>query len=143
MDRVSGLTPRRRAPSRLDPIAATWGGLVAAVGLMAGTGRDWPLRLTAAAVAFALGGFLAGVRASARRPAHALAAAVVGYLLHAVYVALTRIVDAFAGPDPPALAPDGTRAWLFSAAWALVFSLIGGLIANSWLRPAGPQRITH
>lgn len=143
MDRVSGLTPRRRAPSRLDPIAATWGGLVAALGLMAGAERDWPLRLTAAALAFGLGGFLAGVRASARRPAHALAAAVVGYLLHAVYVALTRVVDAFAGPDPPAFAPDSTNAWALAAGWALVFALIGGLIANSWLRPAGPQRITH
>ena len=143
MDQVSGLTPRRRAPSRLDPIAAAWGGLVAAVGLMVGAERDWPLRLTAAALAFCLGGFLAGVRASARRPAHALAAAVMGYLLHAVYVALARIVDAFAGPDPPALAPDSTRAWALAAVWALIFALIGGLIANSWLRPAGPQRISH
>jgi hypothetical protein len=143
MVRVSGLTPRRRAPSRLDPIAATWGGLVAAVGLMAGAERDWPLRLTAIALAFTVGGFLAGVRASARRPGHALAAAVVGYLLHAVYVALARVVDAFAGPDPPALAADSTRAWLLAFGWALVFALIGGLIANSWLRPAGPQRIAH
>jgi hypothetical protein len=138
---VSGLTPRRRAPSRLDPIAATWGGLVAAVGLMVGAERDWPLRLTATALAFGLGGFLAGVRASARRPAHALAAAVMGYLLHALYVALARVLDVFAGPDPPALAAESTRDWATGAGWALVFALIGGLIANSWLRPAGPQRI--
>jgi hypothetical protein len=134
MARVVPLTPRPTA--RIDPIPVAWGGLVASIGLMAGAGRDWPVRLAAAALSFWLGGFLAGVRASSRRPAHALAAAVAGYVIHACFIALAHLIDALGGPEAPALVPGGGRVWAIAAAWALAFALIGGMIANTWLRPA-------
>jgi hypothetical protein len=134
MARVVPLTPRPTA--RLDPIAVAWGGLVASIGLMAGAGRDWPVRLAAAAIAFGLGGFLAGVRAASRRPLHALAAAVAGYAIHAAFVMLAVVIDALGGPEAPALVPGGGRDWAVAAGWALAFALVGGMIANAWLRPA-------
>ncbi len=70
---MAPLAPRPSGgTARLDMIAVVWGGLVASIGLMAGAGRDWPVRLAAAALSFAIGGFLAGVRAAARRPMHAV-----------------------------------------------------------------------
>lgn len=138
MPQVVPLAPR--PTTRIDPIPVAWGGLVAAIGLLAGAGRDWPLRLGAAALAFGIGGFLAGVRASARRPAHALLAAVAAYAGHAAFVAVARIMDALGAPDAPALAPGSGRDWLVGAAWALAFALAGGLLAHAWLSPAGRHR---
>lgn len=135
---MAPLSPRRsKAVERLDPIAAAWGGLVGSIGLMAGAGRDWPARLTAAALSFGLGGFLAGVRAAARRPAHAVAAWAAAYVIHACFVVIARVIESLGGPDAPAVVAGGGRDWLIAAAWALGFALLGGLIANSWLRPAG------
>jgi hypothetical protein len=135
MERVAPLAPR--PTTRIDPIPVTWGGLVASIGLMAGAGRDWPVRLAAAALAFGVGGFLAGVRAGARRPAHALLAAVAAYVIHACFVALARIIDALGGPDAPPLSAGSGRDGMIAAAWALAFALIGGLLAHAWLTPAG------
>ena len=135
------LSPRRsNVAERLDLIAAAWGGLVASIGLMAGSGRDWPARLTAAALSFALGGFLAAVRAAARRPFHAFAAWVAAYVIHACFVLLARVIEGLGGPDAPSLVPGGRTEWLIAAAWALAFALLGGIIANSWLRPASSRR---
>lgn len=135
---MASLPPRRSpAAARLDPIPVAWGGLVASIGLMAGAGRDWPLRLAATALSFGLGGFLAGVRAAGRRPAHAAGAWVAGYVIHAVFVAIARIIEAFGGRQAPALVAGNGRDWLLAAAWAFAFALSGGLLANSWLRPAG------
>jgi hypothetical protein len=140
---VAPLSPRRSdVAERLDLVAVAWGGLVASIGLMAGAGRDWPARLTAAALSFGLGGFLAGVRAAARRPLHAVAAWVAAYVIDACFVALARVIEGLGGPDAPRLVAGGGRAWLISAIWALGFALLGGLIANSWLRPAGRRRIS-
>jgi hypothetical protein len=133
MARVAPLAPRRT--SRLDPIPIAWGGLVASIGLMAGSSRDWPLRLTAAAASFGLGGFLAGVRADSRRPAHALAAAVCGYAIHAVFIAIARLIDALGGPDAPQIAPGSGRDWVVAAGWAALFALAGGALAGAWLSP--------
>jgi hypothetical protein len=138
---VAPLTPRRpNATARFDLIAATWGGLVASTGLMAGAGRDWPARLTAAALSFALGGFLAGVRAAARRPLHAAAAWVAAYVIHACFIVIARLIEALGGPQAPALVAGGGTDWLVAAGWALVFAVLGGALANSWLRPAGRRR---
>lgn len=135
---MAPLSPRRsNVAERLDLIAAVWGGLVASTGLMAGAGRDWPARLTAAALSFAVGGFLAGVRAAARRPFHAFAAWVAAYVIHACFVLLARLIHELGGPEPPDLVAGGGRDWLIAAGWALAFALLGGIIANSWLRPAG------
>jgi hypothetical protein len=134
---VAPLSPRRsNVAERLDLIAAAWGGLVASVGLMAGAGRDWPARLTAAALSFGIGGFLAGVRAAARRPFHAVAAWAAAYVIHACFVLLATAIERLGGPDAPELAPGGRGDWLIAALWALAFALLGGIIANSWLRPA-------
>lgn len=125
------------ATARLDMIAVVWGGLVASIGLMAGAGRDWPARLIAAALTFALGGFLAGVRAANRRLVHALAAWAAAYVIHACFIALARLIDTLGGPQAPALFAGGGSDWLIAAGWALAFALLGGIVANSWLRPAG------
>jgi hypothetical protein len=140
---VAPLSPRRsNVAERLDLIAAAWGGLVASIGLMAGAGRDWPARLTAAALSFGLGGFLAGVRAAARRPFHAFAAWVAAYAIHACFVLLAVVIERLGGPDAPELVAGGGRDWLIAALWALAFALLGGIIANSWLRPAGRRRVS-
>ena len=91
-------------------MAAAWGGLVASIGLMAGSGRDWPARLTAAALSFGLGGFLAGVRAAARRPLHAFGAWVAAYVIFACFVLIARIIEWFGGPDAPELVAGAGRA---------------------------------
>lgn len=128
------------APSRrLDRVAVGWGGLAASVGLMAGASRDWPLRLAATAVFFALGGLLSGIRAGARRPAHAVAAWAAAYLLDGAFVIVARALDAAGGPNAPALVPGGGRGWLVAAAWSLAFCLAGALAADAWLRPAGSR----
>jgi hypothetical protein len=134
MARVAPLAPRPAA--RIDPIPIAWGGLVAAIGLMAGSGRDWPVRLAVAALTFGLGGFLAGVRAASRRPAHAIGAGLAAYAIHACFIAIAWTIDHLGGPDAPALVPGTGRDWLLAAGWALSAALIGGLIANAWLRPA-------
>jgi hypothetical protein len=140
---VAPLSPRRsNVAERLDLIAAAWGGLVASIGLMAGAGRDWPARLAAAALSFGLGGFLAGVRAAARRPLHAVAAWLAAYVIHACFVLLARIIEGLGGPNAPELVAGGGRDWLIAALWALVFALLGGTLANTWLRPAGKRRIS-
>ena len=122
---VAPPAPRDRGGTgRLDMIAVVWGGLVASIGLMA-------------ALSFGLGGFLAGVRAAARRPMHAAAAWVAAYVIHACFIALAWVIDVVGGPDSPPLVAGGGRDWLIAALWALAFALLGGIVANMWLRPAG------
>ena len=128
--------------ARLDPIAAAWGGLVASIGLMAGAGRDWPARLAAGAISFGLGGFLAGVRAAGRRPRHAGAAWVAAYVIHGAFIGVARVIDTVGGPDAPALAAGGASAWAAAAVWTLLWALLGGAVANAWLRPAGRGRVS-
>lgn len=126
--------------ARIDPIAAAWGGLAGSIGLMAGSGRDWPARLLITAVAFGIGGFLSGVRAMGRRLAHAVAAWVAAYAIHAAFIILATVIDILGGPDAPAIAPGGASAWAVGAAWALAWSLIGAMLVNRWLAPAGRRR---
>lgn len=122
---------------RLDPIPIVWGGLAASIGLMTGAGRDWPARLALAALSFGIGGFLAGVRAAGRRKTHAVGAWVAGYAIHACFIALATVIDMLGGPEaPPLVAGTGVR-WLYALGWAFLMALIGGLFANSWLRPTG------
>lgn len=135
---MAALTSRRAGVTdRLDLIAVLWGGLAASIGLMAGAGRDWPARLLAAALSFGIGGFLAGVRAAGRRIAHAVGAWLAGYAIHACFIALATLIDALGGPDAPALVAGTGARWLYACGWAFLMALAGGLIANSWLRPAG------
>lgn len=133
-------SPRPPARTRIDPIAAAWGGLAGAIGLMLGAGRDWPARLAITAVAFFLAGFLSGVRASGRRYAHAGAAWLVAHLIHAGFVLLATAIDGFVGPSAPELVPGGGRAWLIAAAWSFVAAALGAVMVNRWLTPAGHGR---
>lgn len=126
--------------ARIDPIAGAWGGLAGAIGLMAGAGRDWPARLLITAVAFGLGGFLAGVRATGRRLAHAVASWVAAYAIHAAFILLATAIDILGGPDAPALLAGGASAWAIAAGWALLWSLAGAMLVNRWLAPAGRRR---
>src|SRR5512132_2659333 len=92
--------------TRLELVAVGWGGLVASIGLMAASSRDLPLRLLAVGATFLLGGFLAGVRSTSRRPLHGLAAGVAAHAIYVVFVALAALIATFAEPDPPDLVPD-------------------------------------
>ena len=95
------------------------------------------VRDAAAALSFGIGGFLAGVRAAGRRVAHAVAAWAAGYAIHACFIVLASAIDVAGGPAaPPLVAGSGTQ-WLYALGWAFLWALAGGLIANSWLRPAG------
>ncbi len=131
---------RRRGASRLDPIAAAWGGLVGAIGLMTGSRRELAVRLLIVGAAFALGGFLAGVRTIGRRAAHAAAAWGVALGLYVAFVVMSAIADILGGPDPPSVKPGGWGATLLTAAVGLLAALAGGAVANSWLRPGGQGR---
>jgi hypothetical protein len=130
-------TPRGRGADRIDPIAAAWGGLVGAVGLMAGGPREIGQRLAIAIAAFLLAGFLAGVRAMNRRIRHAGYAWVVAQAIYAAFVLLAAVVDALGGPAHPDLVPGTGREWLLVNGVALGCALAGGAVANSWLRPGG------
>lgn len=131
---------RRRGASRLDPFAAAWGGLVGAIGLMTGSRRELAARLIIVAVAFALAGFLAGVRTISRRAAHAGAAWAVAHVLHLAFVVLAAVADVLGGPGAPSVVPGGLGATVLTAAVALSAALGGGAVANSWLRPGGQAR---
>lgn len=131
---------RRRGASRLDPIAAAWGGLVGAIGLMTGSRRELASRLVITCAAFAIGGFLAGVRTIDRRAAHAVASWAAGHGLWIAFVVLAAVADALGGPDPPSLTPHGHTDTLFALAAALLAALAGGWLANSWLRPGRQSR---
>lgn len=138
MPRVSA--SRRRGASRLDPIAAAWGGLVGAIGLMTGSRRELAARLVITCAAFAVGGFLAGVRTIDRRAAHAVASWIAGHALWVAFVVLAALADVLGGPDPPSLIPGGSSNTLLAVLAALASALAGGWVANSWLRPTGRSR---
>lgn len=130
------MTVAVREDSSLDLVAAAWGGVVGAIGLMVGTEQGWTLRLGAAAAAFLIGGFLAGVRAESRRRLHAVVATLVAYAIYAAFVAIATVISTAAGPDAPELAPGGLVPTLGVVLWAGVFAVLGATFAERWLRPS-------
>ena len=54
---------------------------------------------------------------------------------------MNRAALPMAGRGPttelPTLLAGGGSDWLIAAGWAFAFALLGGVVANSWLRPAG------
>jgi hypothetical protein len=121
-------------------MAVGWGGLFAALGLLIGAGwSTWP-RLVLVCVTFAVGGFLAGVRAETIRPLHSALAAAAAYAFHAVYVALSHLIALLGGPEGPRIAPGPNREWGLTALAALVAAMAGGVFAGMWLRPRGSRR---
>ncbi|MBI2684115.1 MAG: hypothetical protein HYX33_01780 [Actinobacteria bacterium] len=121
---------------RIDPIAAGWGGLIASIGAISTTSRDWPVRLAVTALTFGMGGFLAGVRSAVRRPSHAVAAAFVGIGLHVVFVGLTWVGSRLGGPSGALLTPGGSRGWVALSAWSIACAFAGGLVADALLGKA-------
>jgi hypothetical protein len=69
-----------------------------------------------------------------------VAAWVAAYVIDACFVLLARVIEALGGPDAPSLVPGGRTDWAIAAVWALAFALLGGIIANTWLRPASGRR---
>lgn len=121
-------------------MAVGWGGLFAALGLLVGAGwSTWP-RLILLGVTFAIGGFLAGIRAEALRPLHSAFAAAAAYAFHAVYVAIGHLIAVVGGPEGPRIAPGPNREWGLTALAALVVAMLGGLFAGIWLRPRSSRR---
>lgn len=131
----------RAGVERMDLIGASWGGVVASIGLLAGSGRDLPLRLGIVAIAFAAGGFLSGIRANARRLRHALVAFVVAYAIYAAFIGLAHLIHGAGGPEPPDLIPadDGQQA-LMALGWSAAFMLIGTWLASMLLGGDGRRR---
>ena len=99
-----------------------------------------PVRLLAVAATFLLGGFLAGVRSAARRPVHGLAAGVAAHAVYVAFVALAALIATVAEPAPPDLVPGGAGRTGVALLWGLAFAVMGGLLAGSWLRPAGRRK---
>lgn len=119
--------------ARIDVIAAGWGGIAAAIGLMLAGDRSWPWRLTIVAAGFGLGGFLAGVRAADRRLTHAVGAWLVAHAVYAAFAALAHLLGWLGGPDAPELMPGSRSAWLAATIWALACALGGGALTRHWL----------
>ena len=116
-------------------MAVGWGGLVAAIGLLVAAERDTLMRVVIVALAFAFGGFLAGVRAGEWRPVHGALAAVAAFAFHALFVLVGSLVDLVGGPDAPPFAPGEDSAWLWTALLAVLCGLAGATTAALWLRP--------
>ncbi len=122
---------------RIEWMAVGWGGLAAAIGLLATAGSGEAARLIAVAAAFPIGGFLAGVRAPDLRAVHAALAAVVGYLFHAVFVMFATLADMLGGPGSPGFLPGSNTTWWLTALVGVALAVIGGVVASTWLRPQG------
>lgn len=126
--------------TRLEGMAVGWGGLIASIGLLIGAERGDLTRAVAVAVAFTIGGFLAGVRAERLRPLHAALAAVAAYAFHAVFVVFGHLASVLGGPASPSFVPGETRTWALTSFLGLVAAMIGGGIAVAWLRPQRDDR---
>ncbi|MFN8108904.1 MAG: hypothetical protein U0Y82_03540 [Thermoleophilia bacterium] len=131
---------RRAGAAWFDPIPAAWGGLVGAIGVMVGGGHSMPIRLSIAVVAYALGGFLAGVRAGTRRLPHALAGWVVSIAIALAFVLLSAAAHVFGADSEAELLPGGAGATLTTLAVGLAGCAAGGLLAHRWLRPKARRR---
>jgi hypothetical protein len=118
-------------------MAVGWGGLVCAIGLIAGTGRGDVALVVAVAVAFGVGGFLAGVRATDLRPLHAVLAGLAAIAFHAAFVVLASLADALGGPEAPGFLPGSNARWGIALLVGLAAAAAGGITAAMWLRPQG------
>lgn len=126
---------RRRGVRRLDPYAAAWGGVIGAIGLMAGSGLGLPARFIVIGLTFAIAGVAAGLRAIANRQINATAAWVVAHLLALAFVTLSAVASLITGPAAPSLTPGGLSATVASALIGLFAALLGAVVTDHWLRP--------
>jgi hypothetical protein len=124
-------------PRRIDPIAATWGGLVGGIGLVVAGPRELGVRIMIVVIAGVIAGFLTGVRAIRHRLANAATAWLVANLFYVAFVVAANVVHWITGHQhAPALLPGGLRRWALVTLISLAATLVGGGIANSLLRPA-------
>ena len=124
-------------PRRIDPIAATWGGLVGGIGLVVAGPRELAVRIVIVGVVGVIAGFLNGVRAIRHRFANAAAAWLVANVFYVAFVIAATVVHWVTGHrHAPAFLPGGLPRWTLVTLISLAATLIGGGIANSLLRPA-------
>jgi len=136
MTAVTALSLSAR-PRRIDPIAAAWGGLVGGIGLVIAGPRELAIRIVIVLIAGVLSGFLTGMRAIRHRVANAAAAWIVANLFYFAFVVAASFVHWITGRQhAPSFFPGGIGRWLAITLISLVATLIGGVIANSLLRPA-------
>lgn len=111
-------------------MAVGWGGLVGTIGLAASSGSPVWVRAVAVIAAFAVGGFLSGVRTLDHRVANALAAWVFAWLLWGAICLVLWIVAVSGGPSDPEFAPGGDGAALLITGASLVAAVVGALTAD-------------
>lgn len=107
-----------------------------AIGLMIGVPLDPEARYVVVAVAFLVGGFVAGARAPGSRLLHSLIAVVLGYIVFAVFIGIANVISEAGGPDAPEFASSGPRSGVIAAITAVLAAVAGGLAAK-WFAPGG------
>jgi hypothetical protein len=133
---------RTTSGARFETVAAAWGGLPPAIALIATNTQPQALRLVICVLAFAVGGFLCGIRAGNRRARHGLVAGMIGVGIYAVFVGLTRVAGALGvGPDPLSIAPSepGPLALLVGA--GMVACAAASAAVGAMLGSAGASRL--
>ena len=128
--------------ARFEIIAATWGGIVPALVLMATNTQPLGLRVALAVLAFAFGGFLAGVRATGRRPLHGIVGAIIGIVIYLVFIGLTRVASAVGiGPDGFSVAPSGPGRFALLSVAGIAASALAARAVGVLLGSAGATRL--
>jgi hypothetical protein len=123
---------------RFEPVAAAWGGLVPAIALIVTSTQPETLRLVVAVVAFAVGGFLCGIRADNRRTLHGAAAALIGIAIYVAFIALTHVASWIGiGPDPLDLEPSEPVRMLILIGVGTLTSALAAAFVGSRLSASG------
>lgn len=128
--------------SRLEPLAIAWGAMLPWIALVALAAQPSAVRLAVGTVAFAAGGYLAGVRASGARPLHGALAGPAAFLLYAAFAVLTDVAHRLgAAADPLSVAPSGGRDLLIALLVGTVVAAAGAHLAALRLRRGGSARL--
>ncbi|MDH3228021.1 MAG: hypothetical protein OEM67_13170 [Thermoleophilia bacterium] len=133
---------RTSAGTRFETVAAAWGGLVPAIALIATSTQPEVLRLVIAMVAFAIGGFLCGIRATNRRAAHGVVAALIGVGIYVAFIGVTHVASWVGiGPEPFGIEPSEPARLAILVGVGVVTSGLAGALAGLMLSSAGASRI--
>ncbi len=133
---------RTSAGARFETVAAAWGGLVPAIALIVTSTQTEVVRLAIAIVAFAVGGFLCGIRADNRRALHGAVAALIGIGMYVAFIALTHAADLLGlGPDPFSLEPADPRGMTVLVVVGVITSSLAAAFVASRLSSGGTTRI--
>jgi hypothetical protein len=133
---------RTSSGARFETVAAAWGGLVPAIALIVTNTQPEVLRLVIATVAFAIGGFLCGVRAHNRRAFHGVVAALIGVGIYLAFIGLTHAASAVGiGPEPFDIEPSEPARFAVLVGVGVVTSGLVAALVGSMLSSAGASRI--